>query len=381
MLLPRYWAAAEQLLPQASLTELSLLLWARARLGCIPTSAWKQSFWTAAELALQASASGSQPAAKHQGHHEQPQQPSSPPPPTIATGAKTAPFSAVDSRWQVQTIVRLVWAAGKLTQQEAAGTSKLLLEACMTALPNCSYGALVSLGLSLLRLHRREQAALGIAERAAGAERLGGVLKPSSTPPGTASQPTTVQQATPFWQAWFQHSEQLLLQSSRFQRTQWQQHTIICARDLSTQLNVVWQLQLQPPRHWCTVAAQTVPSLSSTATFGQLSWLVCSVVKLQLQDLLPAGWAGHVLLMCFQTADVTPGNALQLVMQDISHRSSSSSSCKCLGVTSISSQAGSYYRLRRAFRALHNAGCMSVQEWQLWLQLQSKMCDRMGLLC
>jgi len=33
MLLPRYWAAAEQLLPQASLTELSLLLGLGRRLG------------------------------------------------------------------------------------------------------------------------------------------------------------------------------------------------------------------------------------------------------------------------------------------------------------------------------------------------------------
>lgn len=60
VLLPRYWAAAEQLLPQCSLEYLSVLYAARVKLGVLPSKQWSRSLLTALHDRLQALVSAQQ---------------------------------------------------------------------------------------------------------------------------------------------------------------------------------------------------------------------------------------------------------------------------------------------------------------------------------
>jgi len=129
----------------------------------------------------------------------------------------------------------------------------------------------------------------------------------------------------------------------------------------------------------CSCSSASKPLTNSNISASCRGWCVL-LLKLQLQALLPPGWAGQVLLLLLQSPDVMPGNAHQVITQGSNH-SSSSSSCNCSELTSLSMQAGSLPQNEAGLQSPARCWVFSVQEWQLWLQLQSKLCDRMGLLC
>lgn len=155
VLLPRYWAAAEQLLPEYNLRHLAALATARAKLGNMPTRRWCRSLWRAVHVQLQqlllastraSTAAGEANAAcssnsSSSALHEQQQA-------AAAAFQTLLPSSEVLSP---AVVSQLLWGAGKLWQKAPVPWPclRLLLAAAVATMPQCSLTGLTAVGVGL----------------------------------------------------------------------------------------------------------------------------------------------------------------------------------------------------------------------------------------
>jgi len=186
ILLPRYWAAAQQLLPQCNLQYLTVLYGARAKLGQLPTRDWSRSLWRAIRQTLQQLAAGQDSIAGRAAAHS-PDDAASLSTASSSSCADTSsnsssrtsssqgPSAAAHASLQEQqeseaaalqvfpkgvlqpsVVAELLWAAGKLWQQAPVppGCLRLLLAAAVAVMPHCSFAGLTAIGLGLMSMLR-----------------------------------------------------------------------------------------------------------------------------------------------------------------------------------------------------------------------------------
>jgi hypothetical protein len=387
MLLPRYWAASQQLLHSCSLYQLSVLWWARAKLGCMPNSAWSSAFWQAATRALAAGlAAVAAAAAPYAGSLSVTLSQNTPQ--LAFSAAKQAnmlvPAGASAARRDTlspATVVRLIWATGKMARHVPAVPAGLMLQAAQQIMPQCSFGGLTAMGLGLARMQR----AAAAAPAAAGG--LQGQQLQQQPGRGVA---TGGQQAA-LWESWFARSLQLLLQDPKVaarmrsqhqqqghtdrrsgasttaashpqqvtaaqqqQQQQQQQRVSIRTADISLQLFIVAHLRLEPPAAWSQAMLAAAAAHLQGMNLEQLSWVVWAVAQLRLGPQLPHGWL-HAMLV---KACSGPGR---------------SRGCG-------SGAAGAMLRLGKSLRQLRSAKCVQQQEWQLWLLLAKRLNTTQGVV-
>jgi hypothetical protein len=145
VLLPRYWAAAEKLLPECSMDYLATLYAARVKLGVLPSKQWSNSLLAAVRDKLQSSA-----AALEQR----------PLPADMVSSSSRSGSSGLLEQQQKHVagtalkpavVAQLVWAAGKLWEIAPlpGDTVRLLLTAVSAVLPQCGWNLLTTIGLGL----------------------------------------------------------------------------------------------------------------------------------------------------------------------------------------------------------------------------------------
>lgn len=196
ILLPRYWAAAQQLLPQCNLQYLTVLYGARAKLGQLPTRDWSRSFWRAVLHTLEQVATGQQLIAGHAAAHSDGRPDaaslaiasssscagtsrdcgtsSSNRTRSSSQGSSAAAHASLQEQQeseaaaaaalqvfpqgvlQPSVVAELLWSAGKLWQQAPVpwGCLRLLLAAAVTVMPHCSFAGLTAIGLGLMSMLR-----------------------------------------------------------------------------------------------------------------------------------------------------------------------------------------------------------------------------------
>ncbi|WIA13479.1 hypothetical protein OEZ85_007057 [Tetradesmus obliquus] len=372
VLLPRYWAASQQLLPRCSLYQLSVLWWARARLGCMPGSAWGEAFWAAATPALAAALHaapggvyGATRAAAELNMHS----------PQLVVGAaeqhaQLAPSgvrAARDALSLSPAIVgRLIWATGKMSRHVPAATFGLMLQAAQRVVPQCSFEGLTAMGLGLARMRRVAAAA---AAAAAAAGRHAAATSVQGQQQGAGCVASTCQQAE-LWGPWFARSLQLLQQDPKAAaqlrlhqqhsqdrgdvhsgggtastvhlqgaaEQQQQQRASIHSADISLQLYIAAHFQLAPPAAWSRAMLAATSVTLQGMSLEQLSWVVWAVARLRLGPQLPPGWLAAVLVR-ISHVPVRPSGAAAAAMS----------------------------RLGKSMWRLSCAECVQPQERQLWL--------------
>ena len=402
VLLPRYWAAAEQLLPDCSLRYLSVLYAARTKLGVLPSRQWSRSFWKAVRarlLDVNSATSAQQPAlaadgiagsaysatsssstSSGPGHQWKQQQ----------TAVAGLPVSSAGGAVEAHVVSQLAWAAGKLwVQGPAPGTTlRLLLAAAVAAVPQCSFGELTAIAIGvrhILQQKTSRRAVLRVHRKAVGAVRRGGmpasrfaaqpaVLKlrqgHSSSSSNSSCRLVRVkgrtsrelqQLAHPLWKAWFNCSTQLLQQQQQQQQQastanwQQQQQVSLNCRHVSHQLRVVSVLRLRPPSAWLQAVLAVLQAALASSTAEVLSWV--------LLDL-------STLLQCSSSSSSSSSSSkgVQLPEGFVSgalHRAA----------VLHAEQEGAGWtpaqmlRLQSAVRRLKACGCVGAVKWQQWQRL------------
>ncbi|KAF6255487.1 hypothetical protein COO60DRAFT_1641492 [Scenedesmus sp. NREL 46B-D3] len=392
MLLPRYWAASQQLLPSCSLSQLSVLWWARARLGCMPSRAWSGAFWAAAAPALAAAldptaSDAEAAAAAERGVHNlqlvssvavQAAQPA--PDGASTTAAAAAAACARRDVLSPAVVVRLIWATGKMDRCAPGLPGGLLLLAAQRTLAQCSCEGLTALGLGLVRMQRAALAAAPAVGQGTAAQAVQGQQ-------GSGCDAAALGQQAAFWESWFARSSRLLQQDSKVaaqlrlqqqqghltaqvdvsvvrpaqlqqpaEELQQQQRCSIHSADVSLQLFIAAHLRLAPPAGWSRLVLAATAAHVQSMSPEQLSWVVWSVSRLGLGTQLPPGWLRAVLTR----------------VGSVCGRLSS-------GSGSGSGAVASLLRLGKAMRRLRAAQCVGQQEWQLWLLLAQNWRTTQGM--
>jgi hypothetical protein len=176
VLLPRYWAAAQQLLPQCTLAHLSVLYAARAKLGVLPSKQWSSSFWSAVQDRLAQLMPVQQPCADAGDSSSTATSDSSDTSIVNSSSAGKLPgsqqlqhaASGSSPQEQQQALVQalralpagvlkpavvseLTWAAGKLWGQAPVdfATLQLLMASAAAVVPACSFQLLTAIGIGI----------------------------------------------------------------------------------------------------------------------------------------------------------------------------------------------------------------------------------------
>jgi hypothetical protein len=349
MLLPRYWAAAEQLLPACDLSELSFLLYARVKLGCMPTLPWSRSFWRAVQARLQQQAS--------------------------TAGSELHPAA----------VSRLVWAAGQLWPQAPGplNCAHQLLAAATAVVPHCSFDGLSAIGLGVLGMHRGVAAAVAAAAAAKGTASspdVGAEAAPRARL--RKQQQILLQRCQPLWVAWFERSAQLLAEdaaaASREPAQQQQQQRQarphlrqVGPADATLQLRVACALRLRPPPAWTAALLAVLPRCVASCSMEQLSWLLLDLVR--LQRLAPLQLPPGIVALCIS-------RAAALLATDAGEQNAPHGGAPSSAAAAAERQcAAQMKRLQRAVGWLRGAAAVGEPQWRQWQRVQARWRATHGL--